>query len=215
MAMIDYGVVAIKNGKVINDGMFFMNMLTAVGWVDQKRIRHDDCDCFDDPDPLLAKSNCYYCNKAQKEIVQYENCEDTDAKLIADCHGESFESVSNHIDGNYFAYVGDEHLTLAFYKQHCLIMANKVLQFEMWGIDNFLGCRKSIHFEVAGVHFHLKHLDDRIYYMRFHYKGDNYHIIYGYGIDSSKDTWDNCKVRYLGKRAARKVDNLYARLINK
>ena len=215
MAMVDYGVVAIKNGKVINDGMFFMNMLTAVGWVDQKRIRHDDCDCFDDPDPLLAKSNCYYCNKAQKEIVQYENCEDTDAKLIADCHGESFESVSNHIDGNYFAYVGDEHLTLAFYKQHCLIMANKVLQFEMWGIDNFLGCRKSIHFEVAGVHFHLKHLDDRIYYMRFHYKGDNYHIIYGYGIDSSKDTWDNCKVRYLGKRAARKVDNLYARLINK
>ena len=215
MAMVDYGVVAIKNGKVINDGMFFMNMLTAVGWVDQKRIRHDDCDCFDDPDPLLAKSNCYYCNKAQKEIVHYENCEDTDAKLIADCHGESFESVSNHIDWNYFAYVGDEHLTLAFYKQQCLIMADKVLQFEMWGIDNFLGCRKSIHFEVAGVHFHLKHLDDRIYYMRFHYKGDNYHIIYGYGIDSSKDTWDNCKVRYLGKRAARKVDNLYARLINK
>ena len=215
MAMVDYGVVAIKNGKVINDGMFFMNMLTAVGWVDQKRIRHDDCDCFDDPDPLLAKSNCYYCNKAQKEIVQYENCEDTDAKLIADCHGESIEPVSNHIDGNYFAYVGDEHLTLAFYKQHCLIMVDKVLQFEMWGIDNFLGCRKSIHFEVAGVHFHLKHLDDRIYYMRFHYKGDNYHIIYGYGIDSSKDTWDNCKVRYLGKRAARKVDNLYARLINK
>lgn len=215
MAMVDYGVVAIKNGKVINDGMFFMNMLTAVGWVDQKRIRHDDCDCFDDPDPLLAKSNCYYCNKAQKEIVQYENCEDTDAKLIADCHGESIEPVSNHIDGNYFAYVGDEHLTLAFYKQHCLIMVDKVLQFEMWGIDNFLGCRKSIHFKVAGVHFHLKHFDDRIYYMRFHYKGDNYHIIYGYGIDSSKDAWDNCKVRYLGKRAARKVDNLYARLINK
>ena len=48
-----------------------------------------------------------------------------------------------------------------------------------------------------------------------HYKGDNYHIIYGYGIDSSKETWDNCKVRYLGKRAAWKVDNLYTRLITK
>ena len=43
MAMVDYGVVAIKNGKVINAGIFFMNMLTAVGWVDYKRIRHDDC----------------------------------------------------------------------------------------------------------------------------------------------------------------------------
>lgn len=215
MAMVDYGVVVIKNGKVINDGMFFMNMLAAVGWVDHKRIRHDDCNCFDDPDPLLARSNCYYCNRAQKEKVHIEGDEEPVTRLVADCHGESFEPVSDHIDGNYFAYVGDEHLTLAFYKQHCLIMVDKVSQFEMWGIDNFQGCRKSIHFDVAGVQFHLKHLDDRIYYMRFHYKGDNYHIIYGYGIDSSKDVWDNCKVRYLGKRAARKVDNLYSRLIIK
>ena len=215
MAMVDYGVVAIKNGKVINDGLFFMNMLTAVGWVDQKRIRHDDCDCFDDPDPLQAKSNCYFCNRAQKEKEIINDCDDAIVRLVADCHGEPFEPTSTHIDGNYFAYVGDEHLTLAFYKQHCVILVDKQLQFEMWGIDNFLGCRKSIHFEVAGVQFHLKHLDNRIYYMSFHYKGDNYHIIYGYGIDSSKETWDNCKVRYLGKRAARKVDNLYTRLITK
>lgn len=76
MAMVDYGVVAIKNGKVINDGLFFMNMLTAVGWVDQKRIRHDDCDCFDDPDPLQAKSNCYFCNRAQKEKDRINDCDD-------------------------------------------------------------------------------------------------------------------------------------------
>lgn len=213
--MIDYGVVAIKNGKVINNGLFFMNMLTAVGWVDQKRIRHSDCNCFDDPDPLLAKSNCYYCNRAQKEIVKFDDSEDTVTRLIADCHGESFEPAFSHIDGNYFAYVGDEHLTLAIYKQHCVIMVEKQLQFEMWGIDDFQSCRKSIHFEVAGVQFHLKHLDNCVYYISFHYKGDNFHIIYGYGIDSSKEVWDNCKVRYLGKRTAKKVDNLYARLIKK
>lgn len=215
MAMVDYGVVAIKNGKVINAGIFFMNMLTAVGWVDYKRIRHDDCNCFDDPDPLLARSNCYYCNRAQREKEHIDGEAETVTRLIADCHGEPIEPASEHIDGNYFAYVGDEHLTLAFYKQRCYIMVDKSMQFEMWGIDNFLGCRKSIHFEVAGVLFHLKHLADRVYYMHFHYKGDNYHIIYGYGIDSSKDIWDNCKVRYLGKRAARKVDNLYSRLITK
>ena len=215
MAMVDYGVVAIKNGKVINDGLFFMNMLTAVGWVDQNRIRHTDCDCFDDPDPLHAKSNCFFCSRAKKEEVKFDDSEDAVTRLIADCHGQPFEPVSSHIDGNYFAYVGDEHLTLAFYKQHCVIMVDKELRFEMWGIDNFHGCRKSIHFEVAGVLFHLKHLDNRIYYMSFHYNGNNYHIIYGYGIDSNKETWDNCKVRYLGKRAARKVDNLYTRLIAK
>lgn len=41
MAMIDYGAVVIKNGKVINKNMFFMNMLEAVGWVDKRRIRHE------------------------------------------------------------------------------------------------------------------------------------------------------------------------------
>lgn len=213
--MIDYGVVAIKNGTVINDGLFFMNMLTAVGWVDQKRIRHATCDCFDDPDPLLAKSNCYYCSRAQKETVKLDDSEDTVTRLIADCHGESFEPASSHIDGNYFAYVGDEHLTLAFYKQHCVIMVEKQMQFEMWGIDDFQSCRKSVRFEVAGVRFHLKHLDSHIYSLSFHYNGDHYHIVYGYGIDSSKEVWDNCKVRYLGKRTAKKVDNLYARLITK
>lgn len=115
MAMVDYGVVAIKNGKVMNDGLFFMNMLTAVGWVNQKRIRCADCDCFDDPDPLHAKSNCFFCNRAQKEKVTFEDSEETVTRLIADCHGQPFEPVSSRIDGNYFAYVGDEHLTLAFY----------------------------------------------------------------------------------------------------
>lgn len=215
MAMIDYGAVAIKNGKVINEGLFFMNMLEAVGWVDRKRIRHADCNCFDDPDPLQAKSNCYYCNRAQREKVKYEGCEEFDTRLIADCHGQSFEPASSHIDGNYFAYVGDEHLTLAFYKQHCVIMVDKQLHLEMWGIDNFQSCRKSIHFEVASVRFHLKQLGNCVYYISFHYNGDNYHIIYGYGIDSNREVWNNSKVRYLGKRTARVVDNLYARLITK
>ena len=49
MAMIDYGAVVIKNGKVINKNMFFMNMLEAVGWVDKRRIRHEDCDVFTAP----------------------------------------------------------------------------------------------------------------------------------------------------------------------
>ena len=58
MAMIDYGAVVIKNGKVINKNMFFMNMLEAVGWVDKRRIRHEDCDVFTDPDLMIAQSNC-------------------------------------------------------------------------------------------------------------------------------------------------------------
>ena len=58
MAMIDYGAVVIKDGKVMNKNLLFWDMLDAVGWVDQRRIRHEDCDVFTDPNPLHARSNC-------------------------------------------------------------------------------------------------------------------------------------------------------------
>ena len=65
MAMIDYGAVVIKDGKVMNKNLLFWDMLDAVGWVDQRRIRHEDCDVFTDPNPLHARSNCEECNRAK------------------------------------------------------------------------------------------------------------------------------------------------------
>lgn len=213
MAMIDYGAVVIKNGKVINRNIFFMNMLEAVGWTDKRRIRHEDCNVFTAPNPMHSESNCEFCNRAKFKTVTSEV--DGEYRIpIEDCHGESLPDQTPHIDHNYFAYVGDHHFTAAFYKFTSVILVDGVEKKYMWCLDDATTRnRKSKRFECGSVNIHLKEISDGTYHMSFQYKGDFYNIIYGYGIDNYPEVWHKIKNRYLGKKEARKVDNLYRRLL--
>ena len=84
----------------------------------------------------------------------------------------------------------------------------------MWCLEDATHRKhKSKRFECGGVNIHMKEISDDVYHMSFQYKGDFYNIIYGCGIDSSPKIWHKVKVRYLGKKVARKVDNLYRRLL--
>ena len=209
MAMIDYGAVVIKNGKVINKNMFFMNMLEAVGWVDKRRIRHEDCDVLTDPDLMIAQSNCEHCSRAKFRVF-----DDGEKIPIEDCHGEPLPDKTPRIDHNYFAYVGDQHFTVAFYKYTSIILVDKAEKKYMWCLEDATHRKhKSKRFECGGVNIHMKEISDDVYHMSFQYKGDFYNIIYGCGIDSSPKIWHKVKGRYLGKKVARKVDNLYRRLL--
>lgn len=214
MAMIDYGAVVIKNGVAINKNTFFMNMLEAVGWTDKRRIRHEDCNVFTDADPLLAESNCEFCHRAKFKVCNSKV--DGEYKVpIADCHDEPLPDRTHYIDHNYFAYVGDQHFTAAFYKNVVAFVVDGVEKFRLYGMDeNYGRTRKSMCFECGGVQIHLREIDDRVHYMHFQYEGDFYHVIYGYGIDPFPRTWHKVKNRYLGKKTARKVDNLYRRLLS-
>lgn len=213
MAVIDYGAVVIKNGVVVNKNIFFMNMLASVGWTDRRRIRHDDCNVFTDPDPLLAESNCAHCNRAK--FRTYSDPQYGEQKeLTADCQGEPLPDKTRYIDGNYFAYAGDSHFTVAFYKYSSVIYVDRQEKWYLWCMDDkFDRNRKSLWLSLGGVRIHLKEISDRVYHMSFVHNGDSYHIIYGYGIDTSPTVWNKVKTRYLGKRTARRVDNLYSRLI--
>lgn len=213
MAMIDYGAVVIKNGEVINKNIFFMNMLAFVGWVDHRRIRYDDCNVFTDPDPLLAESNCAFCNRAQfHRFLDPQQGEQKE--LIADCRGTQLPDRTGSIDHNYYAYAGDPHFTVAFHKYSAVICVDGQEKYYLWCMDDKAGKnRKSRWLSFGGVTIHLKEVANWVYHMSFHYNGDNYHIVYGYGIDPSPAVWHRIKVRYLGKRVARKVDNLYRRFI--
>lgn len=213
MAMIDYGAVVIKNGEVINKNTFFMNMQSAVGWVDHRRIRHPDCNVFTDPDPLLAESNCSHCNRAQ--FRKHLGSQPGEQKeLIADCRGEPLPDKTGYIDHNYFAYAGDPHFTVAVYRCSAVICVDGHEKYYLWRMDDKAGRnRKSLRLSLGGVLLHLKEIEDRVYHMSFQSNGDYYNIIYGYGIDPFPATWHRIKVRYLGKRTARRVDNLYHRLI--
>ena len=76
-------------------------------------------------------------------------------------------------------------------------------------------CHKSKYYTVGEVTIHIREVVDRVSLASFRYKGDFYNIVFGYGIDPTKRVWDSIKVQYLGKKKARKVDNVYRRLITK
>lgn len=135
MAMIDYGAIAWKNGKLISTDMF-TDMRDMVGWDDSGS---------DSEHPLV---------------------------------------------NNYFAYIGDEDFTLAFYKNLMRIYNphfthdGDVIYFgserfkgwkkwEMWTISN----HKDVEIIVKPKRFH------GYYVCHMKYKGDNYKVAFGYGVD--------------------------------
>lgn len=137
MAMIDYGAIAWKNGKLISTEMF-TPMKDMVGW--------DDSD-LDIEHPLVD---------------------------------------------NYFAYIGDEDFTLAFYKNlmriynaHFSYKEDVIFfgserfegwkKWEMWTIPN----HHSVEIIVKPRRFH------NYYVCHMKYKGDNYKVAFGYGVDLS------------------------------
>ena len=133
MAMIDYGAIAWKNGKLISTEMF-TDMKEMVGWSDNGQ------------------------------------------------HG---------LEDDYFAYIGDEDLTLAFYKASMRIY-NPHFTYDddviYFGSERFRGWKKwelwtiSNHKDVEIVvkprrRFHNYY----VCYMK--YNNDKYKVAFGYGVD--------------------------------
>ena len=210
MAMIDYGAVVFKNGKCVNKDQFFMDMEEAVGWVDQPRLRYDDCDHL-----FCGRSSCHDCPRANYEVKDFGF--GVVNSFVSDCRGNS--KFERGLDGNHHAYIGDEHLTMCFYKKVATIVLDGKVVNAIWGSgDGKVSCRGRIneHEGVNGllewdVDYHIKYVGNGVYHFSMVYGGNSYHVIYGYGIDPDKKVWDRVKVEYLGKRVAKKVDRLYNR----
>lgn len=136
MAMIDYGAIAWKNGKLISTEMF-TPMRDMVGW--------DDSD------------------------------EDAEHSLV----------------GNYFAYIGDEEFTVAFYKSLVRIYRQNVVEDEtiFFGSERFYKWKEWAECFITGknhdfVKLYVKPVKFHDYYIcRMKYKGDNYKVAFGYGVD--------------------------------
>lgn len=214
MALIDYGAVVFKNGKQINHNMF-MDMLSAVGWVDRPRRRYPDCDRVDKKGFSICDEDCPHINKETIHDDRYGDY----SVVISDCKDNVFKS-GNNIDGNYFVYVGDEHLTVAVYRHTGRIIEDKKIYHDFWGSEKYDANRwfedwrhLSTRTNIAGVDFHFKSIVcGFVDSVGFTYKGNRYDIVYGYGIDPDMKTWNNVKNDYLGKYCAKKVDNLFRRI---
>ena len=129
---------------------------------------------------------------------------------------------SETIDGNSFVYLGDEELTLAFYKTFIEIVVNKERYGEVWQLnfkkheDRYKQTnydKRVLRLNIGQTNIKIKKLTDVVYHLSVKYKGNFYHVFYGYGIDTKEKIWNSCKAKYLGNKTARRVDNLYRRYI--
>lgn len=203
MAMIDYGAILKKNGKIVNRDEFFMDMKTAVGWTDYPHVKYEDCDCLDED----GHSDCWNCLRANCVIHKFEDGLEEWKDFISDCRG--VKPDSNHMEGNWFAYAGDTELVVGFYKQMVMTWY-KGEQKIHWLRWDYAG-KYSINIEVGGTKLHFKALSENkdAYYGRFRYKGDLYEVVFGYGIDPDQSTWNRVKKDYCDKKTIRFVDKFW------
>lgn len=139
MAMVDYGAIAWKDGKLISTDMF-TPMEDMVGWSDEDKIK----------------------------------------VLCAD--------LSSVLAGNYFAYIGDEDLTVSFYKSLMNIHYTEETDENIWfGWEDFKKwSRWEKSFSVGDDYVKLMVRPRRFhdyYICTMTYRGHKYKVAFGYGVD--------------------------------
>lgn len=165
MAMIDYGSVVKKNGKIIQVKMF-MDMKESVGFEIDKE--------------LILKS------------TYREQVYDDDYNVVGYEEKEYIRKVVPN--DNFFSYIGDKELLILVYKGTLIFISNEEIlkiQNDLW-LDYELPYElQKLDFTLNGVDFRIKRLakDRNRYKLRFTYKGDLYEVLYGYGVDINKDSW--------------------------
>jgi len=131
---------------------------------------------------------------------------------------------SSEQKGNYYAFVGNERLTVAVSRNACHIFTDKKIFLRCHGMHFFDQCdvlittnphiKKVIRFVFDNIGFRIKEITFNVYMLSFSFENNHYNIIYGYGIDPDLRVWEHNKVRYLGKKGAAKVDKIYSQIKN-
>lgn len=129
MAFIDYGAIAFKNGKCIQND-YFGDMLEMVGWEDEEEH--------------ILKGWC-------------------------------------------FSYVGDKNFTVGFFKEHMIVCCDGKTE-TIYLNDRYIGWKKYEALYVPDnydgfIKFVVTPRQDRCYTFKMTYNGDEYKVIFGYGID--------------------------------
>lgn len=158
MAMLDYGAVVKKNGKIISDpNKMFQNFTNL------KYETDDDCNTV--IDETVIECINYGTDKIEKRSMA----------------------------GNYFALIGDEEMMIGFYKTWFKIAVDKKEvnmgeYFCKWQSEDI---KRDFVYEYPKLgKLTIKKIDKRpkycnVYIASFSYKGDNYSVMFGYGVDPS------------------------------
>lgn len=127
------------------------------------------------------------------------------------------------VNGNFFVYAGDEHLTVAVFRRTMGVLLDRVTVEGYWMLADVLHDRspnryedairkRATQFDVDGVHFHLEQIGTAQLWLKFSYGGNWYNIIYGYGIDPDEKVWSRVKDEYMDKKTWQKIDRIVAQI---
>lgn len=188
MAMVDYGVIVLKDGVFVNKNFgLFRHMIDAIG---------------------------------------------CDIRVVTDEDGNPVD-----LDGNFFDYIGDKDMFIAFYRYQMVVVKDKKIVWSFWGQDCDSQTR---YFSEGNVTVELldknKYKDEykldsetlQRYYndldkntirrimskfardrkvkrfkknsgrlvVTWEYNGHKYKVIYGYGIDNQEEVWKDIRFKY-------------------
>lgn len=96
--------------------------------------------------------------------------------------GRSFDGL----DGNYFSYVGDSDLVIAFYKCQMVIFTDTLVDKVYFNCSKYTGWKSYEDYVSTKddfVSYKVKNLGGNNYEFTMNYKNDSYRVVFGYGID--------------------------------
>lgn len=117
-----------------------------------------------------------------------------------------------YVINEYFICIGNERLTLGFYKSKMTVFLNKIKSYNCFMYDyGSLGTKhKSFKLSISDVKIKVKMISDDVYYISTRIGEDNYQVIFGYGIPYNRKEWEDIKKykTYLTHNERKKVDNI-------
>jgi len=169
MAMLDYGAVVKKNGKIISDPNKMFQNFTNLKY-ETKEITYTDENGDEHWDI--------------KTVIDETVIQSTDYEG---------KPTTKSMAGNYFALIGDAEMMIGFYKTWFKIAVDKKEvdmgeYFRKWQSEDI---KRDFVYEYPKLgKLTIKRIDKRPKYCNvciatFSYKGDSYSVMFGYGVDPS------------------------------
>lgn len=205
MAMIDYGAVVKKNGKLLPYNNHFNNYSTLSGGVLHEEYEDILFEGDDEPTHTLT-------------VHEYVGDESVRT---------SFDGEKRSVIGNYMAVVGDEDYLIGTYKNGLVVFDNeKYIADYMIGQDDtwwdpkddmnpfYIQHRKIVKYlDTPFGTIKIKRLSpsEFVGVASFRYKDDNYEILFGYGVDCKEFIFSKGAENYFKAKTLRKVRRWFLR----
>lgn len=207
MAMIDYGAVVKKNGKIITDpnGSLFQNYSTLRynnqgEWKEVEKFDELTEETY--TESYFEKGENYIDETVVEAEVWSFNKKGSEGNTILSPEIDYLVEFKNYsFADNEMAVIGDEHFLIGFYKQGFSIAIDKHMCYWAGDIGMHLNSYDWFRNHKKGINYYIHDLNGNYittiklnkidktsdnltaFIAKFEYNGDKYEVVYGYAMD--------------------------------